>query len=473
MTDSGGSIRHHTVCPLGSAHTPQPGPFGSALWPTATDQALPTTPKRKLEFAYDGQGRRVSKKAYKWDGSTWAPDSSRLFLYDGWNLAAELLLNPSTSTFNLNSSYAWGLDLSGSLQGAGGVGGLLFTQILDPGTQTLKPHSAAFDGNGNVIGYVDMATGAKSATYEYNAFGETLIADGSVAVQFVFRFSTKYAETETGFLYYGQRYYNPTAGRWLNRDPMEERAGLNAYAFIVNTPVDAIDSDGRQIYLFEAPPVMPSPGISTSTSTSNVGQNFRFAADFARPAVRTPMAPPAPLISPMPSTPRSQPRWKIENETDISNPDDWLFRAMTGTAKPDIGEIRDKLGVRPGEKEVPGLDVIIIKGTVNTYMPSGKIQGLSTTPSKAIFSMAPNILRNILPVSLGGREKLPVWAIKRAVFERDPKLLVHPDSESHTTIAPSGCIGYPEYKAALERTQPEWRRVMIYEEYQTTGGTSL
>jgi hypothetical protein len=33
---------------------------------------------------------------------------------------------PSGATTNLVRSYVWGLDLSGSEQGAGGVGGLLF-----------------------------------------------------------------------------------------------------------------------------------------------------------------------------------------------------------------------------------------------------------------------------------------------------------------------------------------------------------
>ena len=42
------------------------------------------------------------------------------FLYDGWNLIA--ILN---SAFSLQNSFLWGNDLSGSQQGAGGVGGLV------------------------------------------------------------------------------------------------------------------------------------------------------------------------------------------------------------------------------------------------------------------------------------------------------------------------------------------------------------
>jgi RHS repeat-associated protein len=37
-----------------------------------------------------------------------------------------------------------------------------------------------------------------------------------------FMFSTKYYDWETGLYYYGYRYYNPSTGRWLSRDPLGE-----------------------------------------------------------------------------------------------------------------------------------------------------------------------------------------------------------------------------------------------------------
>jgi RHS repeat-associated protein len=59
------------------------------------------------------------------------------------------------------------------------------------------------------------------------------------------RFSTKYQDDETDLLYYGYRYYVPSTGRWLSRDPIGERGGLNLCAFVRNRPVDAIDLLGR------------------------------------------------------------------------------------------------------------------------------------------------------------------------------------------------------------------------------------
>lgn len=108
----------------------------------------------------------------------------------------------------------------------------------------MSPDSATYDGNGNLIAYVDMATGAKSATYEYGTFGETLIADGVAAEAMPFRFSTKYQDTETGFYNYGYRIYQPSTGRWLSRDPMEEAGGANLYGFVSNDPINYVDPLG-------------------------------------------------------------------------------------------------------------------------------------------------------------------------------------------------------------------------------------
>jgi RHS repeat-associated protein len=56
------------------------------------------------------------------------------------------------------------------------------------------------------------------------------------------------SKTASGVRYYGFRYYNPSTGRWLGRDPLEEEAGVNLYAFVQNSPVSFVDVDGRSIF---------------------------------------------------------------------------------------------------------------------------------------------------------------------------------------------------------------------------------
>lgn len=59
-----------------------------------------------------------------------------------------------------------------------------------------------------------------------------------------FRFSTKYQDDESDLVYYGYRYYSASTGRWVSRDPKEEKGGINLYALVKNKPVSAYDPLG-------------------------------------------------------------------------------------------------------------------------------------------------------------------------------------------------------------------------------------
>jgi RHS repeat-associated protein len=45
--------------------------------------------------------------------------------------------------------------------------------------------------------------------------------------------------------YYGYRYYPPQTGRWINRDPIEEKGGINLYGFLYNNGIKDIDKLGN------------------------------------------------------------------------------------------------------------------------------------------------------------------------------------------------------------------------------------
>jgi RHS repeat-associated protein len=75
-------------------------------------------------------------------------------------------------------------------------------------------------------------------------FGELVRKTGDLADINPFRFSTKYQDGETDLLYYGYRYYNASTGRWLSRDPIGERGGLNLYEFVGNEPSNGVDPLG-------------------------------------------------------------------------------------------------------------------------------------------------------------------------------------------------------------------------------------
>jgi RHS repeat-associated protein len=174
-------------------------------------------PQYQLTFAYDAKGRRI-QKVVATNGLALFTNN---FLYDGWNLIAET--KPDNS---LICSYVWGTDLSGSMQGAGGVGGLLEMSYYGSSTTNCFP---MFDGNGNVAALVDAVDGAVAGNYEYGPFGETIRMTGPMAKANPFRFSTKYQDDESDLLYYGYRYYKPSTGTWPNRDPLGDKKFYDDY----------------------------------------------------------------------------------------------------------------------------------------------------------------------------------------------------------------------------------------------------
>ena len=141
--------------------------------------------------------------------------------------------NGNTSTIH----YYWGKDLSGSFQGAGGVGGLLYLTIDG---STFVP---LYDNNGNITHYLD-SNGNAVAQYTYDAFGNTIAQSGLLANSFRHRYSTKYLDTETCLYYYGCRFFHPIIMRWLNRDPIEEAGGVNLYTFCGNDAINKFDING-------------------------------------------------------------------------------------------------------------------------------------------------------------------------------------------------------------------------------------
>jgi len=199
---------------------------------------LPSLSRQKVEFAYDAYGRRIVKKASTWMSNAWVLNSYHRFVYDGWNLVAEVDAQAANAAVG---AYVWGMDLSGTPQGAGGVGGLLLATVG-------STYAPVYDGNGNITSWVDLAVGGSVAGQrEYGPFGEALRATGAATIV-PFGFSSKYTERETGLTYYGHRYYSSSTGRWLSTDPIEEDGGLNLYGFAMNSPIGLIDSDGRSVF---------------------------------------------------------------------------------------------------------------------------------------------------------------------------------------------------------------------------------
>ena len=117
--------------------------------------------------AYDHAGRRIIKTTF--NATSHQPLTTSHFIYDGWNPILEIIAYDSGAT--TTNRYFWGLDLSGTPQGAGGVGGLVAVSLNGALYFTLA------DSNGNITEYID-ANGAIVAQYSYGDFGDTRAESG-------------------------------------------------------------------------------------------------------------------------------------------------------------------------------------------------------------------------------------------------------------------------------------------------------
>jgi RHS repeat-associated protein len=209
-------------------------------------ESRPDTPSsswRKIEWTYDALGRRIQQVTSIWTNNAWFVVENLKFVSDPMLFGRQIVeLNGTNNT--LVRSYAWGLDLSGTMEGAGGVGSLLWVTLHAASGAAAGTHFAAYDGNGNVVALVSATTGTETARYEYGPFGEPIRLTGPAANLNPFRFSTKRTDPTTDLVLYEYRVYSPTTGRWLSRDTIGELGGKELYVIGLNHPIYGVDPLG-------------------------------------------------------------------------------------------------------------------------------------------------------------------------------------------------------------------------------------
>ncbi|MBQ7033917.1 MAG: hypothetical protein IJN25_09710 [Clostridia bacterium] len=164
---------------------------------------------KTIAYTYNGDGQRVSKTV---DGVT------TQYVWDGDYIVMEKTGN-STTVYKR--------------------GNRLFANEKD-GIKTFYRYNA----RGDVV-QLTNASYAVTKTYRYDAFGNEQNIDANDTNPF--RYCGEYFDTETGYIYLRARYYDPTIGRFISKDPI--RDGLNWYVYCGNNPVMFKDPLGLSITL--------------------------------------------------------------------------------------------------------------------------------------------------------------------------------------------------------------------------------
>jgi RHS repeat-associated protein len=129
---------------------------------------------------------------------------------------------------------------------------------------TYFPATAAADGincdnytpiywyHPDYLGNTEFVTDILGRPYQhffYSPFGEELVEQEPYYGNYdsPYHFNAKEVDPETGFHYYGARYYNSNLSVWLSVDPLaDDMPSWSPYAFSFNNPLTYIDPDGRK-----------------------------------------------------------------------------------------------------------------------------------------------------------------------------------------------------------------------------------
>jgi RHS repeat-associated protein len=256
-------------------------------------------------------GRLRIRREYQGAPSSLASETR--YVYDSNRVIQERDTNSTPQV-----AYTRGTDMSGTLEGAGGIGGLLSRSVGYSAGNWSTHHFYHADGNGNITYMVDGSQ-AMAASYRYDPFGNTTSISGTWSGANVYRFSSKEAHVSSGMNHYGYRFYDSSLQRWINRDPLssqtpqtgrrwgktrqiEVEQGPNLYWPFRNDPVSNRDPDGR-LALPIVVCVIIAGAVICSTSCTK--------APPKPPPAPPPCDPPCPPISNVPpGNQRDNPGWQ-------------------------------------------------------------------------------------------------------------------------------------------------------------------
>ncbi len=215
----------------------------STTIPFNSDNQLTTT-----GFSFDGNGNPTT---YGGTSLTFDPENrmtafgstvSNSYRADGLRASKT---NSSGTTYFLYDGAEPVVEMNSS-------GTVTATNVFAPdGLVARQPSSATteyvFDQQGNVADRTNTSGAIQSVT-QYDAWGNEEVVSGTVTDPFGYNAqSGYYLDRETGLYLCQHRFYDPSQGRWLNRDPIGYGGGTNLYGYCGGAPMGWADPEGLRV----------------------------------------------------------------------------------------------------------------------------------------------------------------------------------------------------------------------------------
>ena len=201
-------------------------------------------------FSHDADGNMIARTAggqtthYRWDAfdKLIRRESASLTQSYGYDVEG---LRKSTGT-NTKNYHSGGVSLADQ-RPSGSISFLQGHQILG-----MKQDGAFYwylpDHLGTVRQVIDNS-GTVVATTSLDEFGRELSSSGSADRRLHTYTGSLGVRQEDGLYLAGQRWFDPSLGRWLNPDPIGFAGGLNLFVGMSNSPINHADPSGLDIWL--------------------------------------------------------------------------------------------------------------------------------------------------------------------------------------------------------------------------------
>jgi len=179
----------------------------------------------QLSYGYDALGRRVVKDV--------AGEAAEIMVYDD----EDVVKAEAGGVVEKRFVHGPGIDDYVAMVRPDGL----------PEAGTYNYHA---DGLGSVTAMSDNSDATLQASYEYRPFGDANELSGTGIEQFnPYEYTGRELDDETGLMFYRSRYFSPEQRRFVEEDrwngiktvPMTY---INAYAYVGNNPVNAVDPYG-------------------------------------------------------------------------------------------------------------------------------------------------------------------------------------------------------------------------------------
>ena len=98
--------------------------------------------------------------------------------------------------------------------------------------------------------WITYSDGKAVQHLQYMPWGEDFVNQRITDYAARYTFSAKEKDAETGYSYFGSRYYSSDLSIWLSVDPMSDKyPSLSPYVYCANNPIRLMDPNGEEVYI--------------------------------------------------------------------------------------------------------------------------------------------------------------------------------------------------------------------------------